>query len=166
MKSGTAAPWSTAGRRPARSPAACPKPSDLRLVHPSTDGRWIEGTGAGWSALSTGSWTFETRLKCNANANGFVLWFGTGSRRILVEVHGDRTQDFGGESFNISHNNLDGGFHTFRVVHDAGNSRYHVFRDAVRLTPLAGATYDQTAHRHPPDPRRLHQRAPSATTTT
>lgn len=121
-----------------------PEPSDLRIVHPSTDARWIEGTGAGWSALAAGSWTYETRLKCNANANGFVLWFGTGSHRILVEVHDNRTQDTGGESFNVSHNNLDGGFHTFRVVHDAGNSRYHVFRDAVRLTPLAGATYDQT----------------------
>lgn len=121
-----------------------PAPGDLRILHPSTDGRWIEGTGAGWSALAAGSWTYETRLKCDANANGFMLWFGTGSRRILVEVHGNRTQDSGGESFNISHNNLDGAFHTYRVVHDAGNSRYHVFRDAVRLTPLAGATYDQT----------------------
>ena len=121
-----------------------PELSDLRIIHPSTDGRWIEGTGAGWSALSTGSWTFETRLKCNANANGFILWFGVGSRRALVEVHGNRVQDVGGESFNVSQNNLDGAFHTFRVVHDAGNARYHVFRDAVRLTPLAGATYDQT----------------------
>jgi hypothetical protein len=121
-----------------------PEPSDLRIIHPSTDARWLEGTSAGWSLLAAGSWTFETRLKCNANANGFVFWFGTGTRRILVEVHGNRTQDAGGESFNVSHNNLDGGFHNFRVVHDAGNSRYHVFRNAVRLTPLEGAVYDQT----------------------
>lgn len=79
-----------------------PEPTDLRIVHPSTDGRWIEGTGAGWSALATGSWTFETRLKSNANANGFVLWFGTGANRIIVEVHGNRTQGLGGESFKVS----------------------------------------------------------------
>jgi sialidase-1 len=121
-----------------------PDPTDLRIVHPSTDGRWIEGTGAGWSAIATGSWTIETRLKCNANANGFVLWLGTGSRRIIVEIHGNRTQDFGGESFNVSHDNLDGNFHIFRVAHDAPNSRYHVFRDGSRLTPPAGAGYDQT----------------------
>jgi len=121
-----------------------PEPTDLRLIHPSSDARWIEGTGAGWSSINAGSWTFEARIRCDANANGFVLWFGTGSRRILVEVHGNRTQDIGGESFNASHNNVDGAYHVFRVVHDAGNSRYHVFRDAVRLTPLAGAAYDQT----------------------
>ena len=118
--------------------------SDLRLIHPSTDGRWIEGTGAGWSALAAGSWTFEARLKCNANANGFVIWLGAGTRRIIIEVHGNRTQDIGGESFNVAHDNLDGAFHEFRVVHDAGLARYHVFRDLVRLTPLDGVSYDQT----------------------
>jgi hypothetical protein len=122
-----------------------PEPTDLRIIHPSTDARWIEGTGAGWSALAAGSWTTEVRLKCNANANGFVLWFGTGTRRIIVEVHGNRTQDLGGDSFNVSHDNLNGAFHTFRIAHDAANARYHVFRNAVRLTPLNGATYDQTA---------------------
>jgi lysophospholipase L1-like esterase len=120
-----------------------PEPTDLRIVHPSTNGRWLEGSNAGWSALATGSWTFETRLKCNANANGFVLWLGTGTQRIIVEIHGNRTQDFGGESFNVAHNNLAGNFHVFRVTHDAANARYHVFRDHIRLTPLDGATYDQ-----------------------
>ena len=123
-----------------------PDPTDLRIVHPSTNGRWIEGTNAGWSAIRTGSWTFETRLKSNANANGFILWCGTGSRRVLVEVHGDRTQDHadGGQTFIASHNNLDGNFHVFRIVHDAPNARYHVFRDGVRLSPLDGVPYDQT----------------------
>jgi lysophospholipase L1-like esterase len=121
-----------------------PEATDLRLIHPSTNGRWLEGTNAGWSALSAGSWTFETRLKCNANANGFVLWLGTGTQRIIVEVHGNRTQDFGATSFNVAHNNLDGNFHVFRVTHDAANARYHVFRDNIRLTPLDGATYDQS----------------------
>lgn len=121
-----------------------PEPTDLRLVHPSTDGRWLEGTAAGWSALASGSWTFETRLKCQSNANGFVLWFGTGANRVLVEVHGDRTQDLGANSFNVAHDNLDGNFHVVRVTHDAANSKYHVFRDGIRLTPLAGAAYDQS----------------------
>jgi hypothetical protein len=156
IKSGTAAPWSTAGRRPARSPAACPRPSDLRLVHPSTDGRWIEGTGAGWSALATGSWTFETRLKCNANANGFVLWFGVGGQRILVEVHGNRTQDFGGESFNAIHNNLDDGFHSFRVVHDAANPLPCLPRRRAPH-PARRRALRPERRRQPPDPRRLHR---------
>lgn len=120
-----------------------PEPTDLRLVHPSTNGRWLEGTAAGWSALASGPWTFEVRLKCNANANGFVLWLGTGTQRIIVEVHGNRTQDLGGTAFNVADNNLDGNFHVFRVVHDPANARYHVFRDGKRLTPLAGADYDQ-----------------------
>ncbi|MCU0795406.1 MAG: exo-alpha-sialidase [Akkermansiaceae bacterium] len=124
-----------------------PEPTDLRIIHPSTGGRWIEGTAAGWSALASGSWTLEARLKCHANANGFILWCGVGSRRILVEIHGNRTQDHadGGQSFNVSHNNLDGDFHIFRIVHDAAAARYHVFRDGVRLSPLAGTPYDQTA---------------------
>jgi hypothetical protein len=123
-----------------------PEATDLRVLHPSTGGRWIEGTAAGWNSIASGSWTFETRLKSNVNANGFVLWHGVGARRILVEVHGNRTQDHadGGQSFNVAHNNLDGNFHTFRVVHDAPNSRYHVFRNGVRLSPLDGTPYDQT----------------------
>ncbi len=124
-----------------------PNPTDLRIVHPSTNARWIEGTNSGWSAISSGSWSVETRLKFDANANGFILWFGVGERRILLEIHGDRTQDHadGGQVFNASHNNLDGNFHIFRVTHDAPNARYHVFRDGVRLSPLDGVPYDQTA---------------------
>lgn len=124
-----------------------PEPTDLRVIHPSTGGRWIEGTNAGWSAISNGSWTLEARLKCNANANGFILWCGTGSRRVLLEIHGNRTQDHAdaGLSFNASHNNLDGVFHSFRIVHDAAQGRYHVFRDGIRLSPLEGVMPDQTA---------------------
>jgi hypothetical protein len=136
--------WAEAGGALTES---LPEATDLRIVHPSTGGRWIEGTSAGWNSIATGSWTFETRLKCNANANGFVIWLGVGARRILVEVHGNRTQDHadGGQSFNIADDNLDGNFHTFRIVHDAPNSKYHVFRDGVRLGPLDGTSYDQTA---------------------
>lgn len=122
-----------------------PEPSDLRLIHPSTNGRWLEGTAAGWSTLAAGSWTAEFRLKFATNANGFALWFGTGANRIIVEVHADRTQDHGGNAFNVPHDNLDGNFHVFRVAHDAANARYHVWRDQVRLTPLEGAAYDQAA---------------------
>lgn len=136
--------WAEAGGALTES---LPEATDLRIVHPSTGGRWIEGTTAGWNSIASGPWTFETRLKFNANANGFVIWLGVGSRRILVEVHGNRTQDHadGGQSFNIEHDNLDGAFHTFRIVHDASNGRYHVFRDGVRLSPLDGTPYDQTA---------------------
>ncbi|MCP5533489.1 MAG: exo-alpha-sialidase [Akkermansiaceae bacterium] len=124
-----------------------PETTDLQIVHPSTNGRWIEGTNSGWAAVRSGSWTFETRLKCNANANGFILWCGVGSNRILMEIHGDRTRDHsdGGQTFNNSHDNLDGNFHIFRIAHDAPNARYHVFRDGVRLSPLDGVPYDQIA---------------------
>lgn len=123
-----------------------PAPTDLRVIHPSTGGRWIEGTNTGWTTANTGDWTFEARLKFDANANGFILWLGTGSKLILVEIHGDRTQDGsdGGSSFNVAHNNLDGNFHSFRVAHDAAAGKYHVWRDGVRLSPLDGADYDQS----------------------
>jgi hypothetical protein len=84
-------------------------------------------------------------LKFNANPNGFILWLGTDTQRILVEIYGDRTQDNGTNTFNVSHNNLDGAFHTFRIAHDAVNAKYHVWRDEVRLTPLAGVAYDAAA---------------------
>lgn len=120
-----------------------PEATDLRLVHPSTNGRWLEGTNTGWTAGNSGDWTFEARLKFNANANGFVLWFGVGANKIFVEIYGDRTQDNGANSFNVAHNNLDGNFHTFRIAHESVAAKYHVWRDGVRLTPVAGAAYDQ-----------------------
>lgn len=123
--------------------------TDLRVVHPSTGAYSIGSTATthpnGWDAGNNGSWTFETRLKFNANANGFIIWLGTDTRRILVEIYGDRTQDYGNNTFNVAHNNLDGAFHVFRITHDAANGKYHVWRDTVRLTPLAGAAYDAAA---------------------
>ncbi|BCX46164.1 G-D-S-L family lipolytic protein [Haloferula helveola] len=133
--------WSRTGTLTESLPTA----TDLRIIHPSTNGRWIEGTNAGWSAAAAGSWTFEARLNFNSNANGFALWLGTGSKRIIIEIHGDRTQDNGGETFNVAQNNIDGAFHAFRVIHDADAAKYHVFHDNVRLTPLEGVDYDQTA---------------------
>ena len=122
-----------------------PEATDLRLANPGAGAAWIEGTASGWSAGCAGSWTVETRIKFTANANGFALWFGTGTKRIIVEILGNATRDYGNNSFSVSHNNLDGNYHTFRVVHDAANASYHVWRDAIRLTPLAGVTYDASA---------------------
>ena len=123
--------------------------TDLRVVHPSTGAYSIGSTNTshpdGWNAGNNGSWTFETRLKFNANANGFIIWLGTDTQRILVEIHGDRTQDYGNNTFNVAHNNLDGAFHGFRVTHDGANGRYHVWRDGVRLTPVAGVAHDAAA---------------------
>ncbi len=119
-----------------------PAPTDLKAVNPGSAGAWIEGTNTGWNAGNNQSWTLETRLKFDANANGYVLWLGTDNDLILVEIYGDHTQDSGGESFSVAHNNLDGNFHTIRVVNDATNAKYHIWRDGVRLTPLTGAPYD------------------------
>lgn len=119
-----------------------PQPSDLRVINPGSGGTWLEGTATGWTNGINSDWTFEARLDFTANPNGFVLWLGTGSDLILVEILGDRTRDSGGESFEVTHNNLDGNAHTFRVAHDATNQRYHVWRDGIRLTPLDGAIYD------------------------
>ncbi|MGC4017456.1 MAG: sialate O-acetylesterase [Luteolibacter sp.] len=117
-------------------------PTDLRVVNPGSGGSWIEGTDSGWKAGNSGNWTFETRVKFNANPSGFILWLGTGNHTILVEIYGDRTQDNGSNSFNVAHNNLDGQFHTFRIANDPGNNGYHVWRDGVRITPVSGAPYD------------------------
>ncbi|MFY7817612.1 MAG: sialate O-acetylesterase [Akkermansiaceae bacterium] len=118
---------------------------NFRVISGTTTASWFEGTRTGWSSGCAGSWTAEVRMKCNANPNGFALWFGTGTRRIIIEVMGNATRDNGANAFNVSHNNLDGQFHTFRIVHDHINAKYHVFRDNLRLTPLAGVTYDATA---------------------
>ena len=124
--------------------------TDLRVVHPSTGAYSIGSSSTtahpnGWDAVNNGSWTFETRLKFNANANGFIIWLGTDTQRILVEIYGDRTQSYTNGTFRVAHNNLDGAFHVFRIAHDAANSKYHVWRDGTRLTPTAGVAYDQTA---------------------
>ena len=119
--------------------------TDLQLVNLTTGGSWLEGTASGWNSGNSGNWTFEARLKFNANTNGFIVWLGTDAQRILVEIYGDRTQDNGNNTFNVAHNNLDGAFHTFRVAHDAVNAKYHVWRDGTRITPLAGVAYDAAA---------------------
>ena len=119
-----------------------PEASDLKIVNPGAGATWLEGTNSGWNTANNGSWTLETRLKFDTNANGFVLWLGTDNDTILVEIYGNRTQDSGGETFNVAHNNLDGAFHTFRIANDAANARYHVWRDGIRLTPVDGVAYD------------------------
>lgn len=121
--------------------------SDLNIVNPGAGGAWIEGTDTAWDTGNHGVWTFEIRLKFNANPNGVILWLGTDTKRILVEMYASRTKDHndGGAAFDTAHNNLDGQFHNFRVAHDAPNGKYHVWRDGVRLSPLQGASYDQTA---------------------
>ncbi len=119
--------------------------NNFRVTSGSSVASWFEGTKTGWSAICAGSWSAEIRLKCHANPNGFVLWFGIGGRRIIVEVMNNATRDNGINTFNESHNNLDGQFHTFRVVHDAVNAKYHVFRDGSRVTPVSGVNYDATA---------------------
>ena len=103
---------------------------------------WLEGVGTGWGAGASGDWTFEVRIKFNANPEGFVFWSGIGGNRVIVEMMGDRTRDNGANSFDVLHNNLDGQFHVFRIVHDSAGSVYHVWRDEERLSPLAGTGYD------------------------
>ncbi len=119
--------------------------TDLRMVNPGAGGAWIDGKATGWSMANKGNWTFEMRMKFNANANGFGIWLETDTQKILVEIYGDHTQDSGTNTFSVAHNNLDGQFHTFRIVHDSVNAKYHVFRDGERLTAVAGVAYDGTA---------------------
>jgi sialidase-1 len=117
--------------------------SDLRYDHGGSGvATTLDGTGTPWNGANDGDWTFETRLKFNANPSGFVLWLCTGSNRALIEIYADRTQDFGDDQFNIQHNNADGKFHEFRVAHDSSAGVYHVWRDGVELTN-GGAPYDQ-----------------------
>ncbi len=117
---------------------------DLRVLNTSAGGSWVEGTNTGWSEGNDGVWTFEARMRFDANPNGFMIWLGTGSQRVWVEIYGDRTQDSGGQAFNVAHDNLDGEFHSWRIGHDPESGVYHVWRDGERLTPVAGAPYDSS----------------------
>lgn len=117
--------------------------NDLTLDHPGGAGDVLDGSNTGWGDINDGVWTFEARLKFNANPNGFILWLGTGTHRILVEIYGDRTQDLGNNSFNVAHDNLDGNYHTFTVTHDPSASLYYVWRDGILLN-TGGSPYDQT----------------------
>lgn len=97
-----------------------------------------------WLSGNNSDWTSEITLKLEECSNGFVLWYGTGDNRIAITIFADRTQGLGDTGFNVAHNNEDGAFHTYRVTHDSVGSKYHVWRDNVRLTPLAGAEYTST----------------------
>ncbi len=119
--------------------------TDLRIINTTAGGSWVEGTGAGWTAIKDGFWTVEARLKFNANPNGFMMWLGTAGGRAMIEIYADRTQDNGNNTFNVAHNNADGAFHVFRAGYDPSASVYHLWRDGVRLTPVAGAPYDAAA---------------------
>lgn len=134
--------WTTVGTLTAIESA----PDDLQLIHPGTGARWLEGTNSGWSSISGGDWTLELRIKFNDISNGFILWFGTGTDIIWIDVQPNLTRDIGGHSFSVSHNNQDGEFHIFRVTHDPANSVYHLWRDDVLLTPPSGAPYDSATN--------------------
>jgi hypothetical protein len=121
----------------------------LNRHHLNGAGEWLEGIASTrdggtttWNSGNDGDWTFEIRLKFNANPAGFAIWLGTDTKRVIVEIYADRTQDNENNVFNVSHSNLDGAFHVWRIAHDSDNARYHVWRDGVRLTPLEGANFD------------------------
>lgn len=125
--------------------------SILTRDHVNGAGEWLEGINSSvdggtttWNTGNDGDWTFEIRMKFVANPAGFAIWLGTDTQRIIVEVYGDRTQDFGADTFNKEHNNLDGEFHEWRIVHDESEGRYHVWRDGIRLTEVEGASYDSS----------------------
>jgi len=109
---------------------------------------YVNGTassaaGSTWNDGNNGSWTLETRIKFRSIDNGFVLWLGTDSNRILVEIYDTYTRDFGNNTFTTPHEpNADEQFHTYRVAHDASDAVYHVWRDDVRLTPPQGVGLD------------------------
>jgi hypothetical protein len=121
----------------------------LNRNHINGAGEWLEGIASSddggvttWNSGNDGDWTFEIEMKFQANPAGFAIWLGTDNHRIIVEVMGDRTRDMAGNVFDVTHNNLDGHFHKWRIVNDSSAFRYHVWRDGVRLTDLGGASYD------------------------
>jgi len=107
-------------------------------------GSSADGLNTNWATANDGDWSCEFKLRFNAIPNGFALWFGTGSQRIIVEIFADRTQDTAANSFNVAHNNNDGAYHRFRIAHDSANALYYVWRDGALLNP-AGAGYDAPA---------------------
>ena len=125
--------------------------SVLNRNHINGAGEWLEGIGSSkdggattWNSDNNGDWTFEVEMKFQANPAGFAIWLGTDTHRVIVEVYGDRTQDNGNDVFSVPGNNLDGRFHKWRIVNESGASRYHVWRDGERLTPVDGSGYDGT----------------------
>ncbi|MFC4992567.1 sialate O-acetylesterase [Rubritalea tangerina] len=105
----------------------------------------LDGGSTTWNSSNDGDWTLEVELKLIECSNGFAIWCGTDSARIIVEIYADRTTDNGSNSFTAFHNNEDGAFHTFRIAHDSNAEVYHVWRDGQRLPPTTGAPYDVNA---------------------
>lgn len=122
----------------------------LNLYSPGSGSSMLNGTNASmdggvsdWTTGNDGDWTVEARIRFNECSNGYSLWLGTGTDRIVVEIYESYTKDKNNSSYNVSHSsNEDGQFHIYRVAHDSVNRVYHLFRDGVRVTPLAGAPYD------------------------
>lgn len=111
--------------------------TDLNRTQTGAGGAWIEGTSSTqdggattWSSGNDGDWTWEARLRINASTNGMMVWLGTGNNVIYLTLYNDRTENYGGGSFSVSHTNNDGSYHVWRVAHDSGNTKYHVWRDA------------------------------------
>jgi sialate O-acetylesterase len=104
----------------------------------------LGGGSTTWDEINDGDWTFEITLKINDSPNGFLLWLGTDTSRIYVNLLNDRTTDYLSNTFTVLHTNNDGAFHTFRISHDSAAAKYHVWRDAVLLTPVGGVGYDST----------------------
>ncbi|SHK20106.1 protein of unknown function [Rubritalea squalenifaciens DSM 18772] len=120
--------------------------TDLRRDHTGyTGGAWLEGTNTGWSANNDSNWTLEIRMKVTSAANGIALWLGTGNDIAMPVIYDDRTTSFS-TRYDVAHTNNDGAYHTFRVANDANNNVYHLWRDGVRLTPVAGVSYDSTSN--------------------
>lgn len=112
-----------------------------------TNSGW-PGSDASWGSINQGDWTFEVNLRLTACPNGFKLWLGTDTKRVIVEIFPTLTKSDSG-SFSYDHTlasteNTDGAFHLFRITHDSGAERYHVWRDGVLLTPVGGVSYDST----------------------
>ena len=126
--------------------------TDLNRTQTGAGGSWVEGTLSSkdggittWDTGNAGDWTWETRMRVNNNENGVIIWLGTGTHRIFVEIYNDHTQDTGAQSFNVTHANDDGQYHTWRVAHDSVNDRYHAWRDNELLTDIVGAVYDSAS---------------------
>jgi len=105
----------------------------------------VDAGATTWNTDNADDWTLEARIRFREVSNGFAFWCGVDSDRLVVEVYADRTQDSGNNTFNVSHNNEDGAFHVFRIAWDDSANLYHVWRDGVRLTPIAGVNRDSTS---------------------
>jgi lysophospholipase L1-like esterase len=96
-----------------------------------------------WRACHTGSWSLEMRCRILSAEQGFAVWAGTGSGRIILVIRDDGTTSLANRFDDLS-TNCDGQIHVFRIEYDATKHRYQVWRDGQRLTATAVAP-DQTA---------------------